>query len=235
MDDDTPVVRYIHLAEVAGHYSMGIFVFPPHAKIPLHDHPGMCVLSRVLYGDLQRMSLDLLPLAEEASDTAALHYNNPHHHSPLYHNNSNSHPHSPLSFPPGTRKARQKHVDYLQAPDVTVLYPLQGNLHEFRAGPHGAAVLDVLLPPYNSSRDCTFYYATPVAAVVTEAKDSNGSRAGEANSNLDARHHVASNPMDAQPHDATTCEERLYYLIPTGQPEDFHCISGQYRDIGSAG
>jgi hypothetical protein len=25
----------------------------------------------------------------------------------------------------------------------------------------------------------------------------------------------------------------FYYIVPTGQPEDFHCISGQYKDIGS--
>lgn len=158
---------------------MGIFVFPPHAKIPLHDHPGMCVLSRVLYGDLERMSLDLM-----AEDTL---------------------PSSFRTYPAGTKRARQKHVDYLQAPQVTVLYPLEGNLHEFKAGPQGAAVLDVLLPPYNSSRDCTFYHASRLQQSMEEDK------------------------MDD--HDG---DEEIYVLIPTGQPEDFHCISGIFRDIGSA-
>jgi hypothetical protein len=151
---------------------MGIFVLPPYAKIPLHDHPDMCVLSRVLYGDLERMSLDLV----------------------AHENNKAS---STISYPPGTKRARQQHVDYLQAPQVTVLYPLEGNLHEFRAGPNGAAVLDVLLPPYNNSRDCTFYHVYPALD-----ESDNG-------------------------------QEVFYYIIPTGQPEDFHCISGQYQDIGS--
>lgn len=48
--------------------------------------------------------------------------------------------------------------DRLQAPDVTVLFPFQGNLHEFMSGADGAAVLDVLVPPYNDDdRDCTYY------------------------------------------------------------------------------
>ena len=42
-------------------YSAGIFVFPPNASMPLHDHSNMIVLSRVLYnfdGDFDRMDVD---------------------------------------------------------------------------------------------------------------------------------------------------------------------------------
>ena len=186
---DSPVVRYIHLAEVPNQYSMGIFVFPPHAKIPLHDHPGMCVLSRVLYGDLQRMSLDLV---DETNETMR--------------QQLQSQSQQPQQYPVGTKRARQKHVDYLEAPQVTVLYPLEGNLHEFQAGPQGAAVLDVLLPPYNNSRDCTFYHA--MASSTTTSR-------------------MEEDKMD-------DADDECYVLIPTGQPEDFHCISGAYQDIGSA-
>jgi len=43
------------------------------------------------------------------------------------------------------------------SPEVTVLYPRKGNVHQFTAGEDGAAVLDVLVPPYDDDRDCTFY------------------------------------------------------------------------------
>lgn len=80
--------------------------------------------SRILYGDLERVRLDLHPTKQ-----------------------------------PGTRREAFLHAtDVLQAPDVTVLFPLEGNLHQFVSGAHGAAVLDVLVPPYNDDdRDCTYY------------------------------------------------------------------------------
>jgi hypothetical protein len=50
---------YLHVAEVPDEYTIGVFVFGPHEQIPLHDHPEMCVLLRILCGDLRRSSLDL--------------------------------------------------------------------------------------------------------------------------------------------------------------------------------
>jgi PCO_ADO len=53
-------------------------------------------------------------------------------------------------------------MDRLQAPDLATLFPYDGNLHQFVSGPHGAAVLDVLIPPYNDNdRDCTYYKILP--------------------------------------------------------------------------
>jgi cysteamine dioxygenase len=187
--EDTNTVRYIHLQEVPDQYSMGIFVFPPHAKIPLHDHPGMCVLSRVLYGSLHRLSLDL---PRNPPQTTTSWWKGPrrsasHHH---HHNNSNV-----------RRIAYQNRIDHLQAPDVTVLYPYEGNLHEFVAGAHGAAVLDVLLPPYDvgHNRDCTFYH-------IQDCEENNYNEGNQS--------------------------PKPVWIVPTGQPEDFHCLSGVYRELG---
>lgn len=124
-------IRYLRIAEHT-EYSAGIFVFPPFARMPLHDHPGMCVLSRLLYGDVQRTQLDL---PEDASSRWP-------------------------SFRLRRRQVAYRHEpDHLQAPACCALYPTQGNLHEFVAGPQGAAMLDVLVPPYDDDddRDCTFY------------------------------------------------------------------------------
>ena len=40
-------VRYQHVAESPGRYSIGVFVLPPGTSLPLHDHPGMTVLSQL--------------------------------------------------------------------------------------------------------------------------------------------------------------------------------------------
>ena len=185
-------VRYLHITEIPDQYSMGVFVFAPHSRIPLHDHPEMCVLSRVLYGDLHRMSLDLarddggtLDTCEEKSKrTSWLRGWWKKMQSPL---------------PEGTKRAYKNRIDHLQAPDVTVLYPYEGNLHEFVAGSDGAAVLDILLPPYDGAnrRDCTFYEMHELTSIQSSSSG-----------------------------------KEPCLVIPTGQPENFHCISGQYRDIG---
>lgn len=199
-------VRYLHIAEVPDQYSIGIFVFAPYSRIPLHDHPEMCVLSRVLYGDLQRVSLDLAreednPLSLESTKGKGYPDKNKRGGSWLGGWRAQMESFR-RKLPKGSKQAFKNHIDYLQAPDVTVLYPYEGNLHEFVAGPDGAAVLDVLLPPYDNvqNRDCTFY----------EIKE----------------------PSSSWP--KTPSGKEPCFIIPTGQPEDFHCISGQYRDLGES-
>lgn len=167
----------------------------------------MCVLSRVLYGDLHRLSLDL-PIPEKPHGVRSW--------LPWSHSWASTHHHwqQPATASSDGRRLvyKKKHaVDRLSAPDCTVLYPFEGNLHEFVAGPCGAAVLDVLLPPYDTDhlRDCTFY----------EIQD--------------------FDPMDGasngcNPH-ATTEHGDPCWVVPTDQPEDFHCISGQYRGMGGSG
>lgn len=182
-------VRYLHIAELAGSYSVGIFVFPPNATIPLHDHPNMCVLSRVLYGDVTKISLDLIrqPDYETAPQSRGSWLSN------LMWPSSSSN-RSMTYSKPNARRALKTETEVLCAPAVTMLYPYEGNLHEFKAGPYGAAVLDVLLPPYDGyERDCTFY----------SIED-----------------------------DVGNSDPRACWIVPTGQPEDFHCLSGEYRNLG---
>jgi plant cysteine oxidase len=194
-------------------YSMGIFIFPPFAKIPLHDHPEMCVLSRVLYGELHRISLDLLrdDITCDNSHSSWTSW------SPTWAPSRKSSSHSQqnqINFPvqpnvPGMKRALRNSNDFLKAPDVTCLYPFEGNLHEFVAGPNGAAVLDVLLPPYDGEheRDCTFYEIREIPAAQQDF----------------FKVKTFVNGIDPT---------RLCWIVPTGQPEDFHCISGQYLDMG---
>jgi len=240
-------VRYLHVYEDPVLFSAGIFVFPPNAKIPLHDHPRMCVLSRVLYGELTLHSYDWLcdtresenvPVASqddrdltvvEASTSETVQPNN-HDTSPSpTKRNSTKESLSNSWFVRATTEllrwgssgrlstaatethaesrvqsqfmngrqgisARKIPVRTIKAPEVAVLYPFEGNVHEFVAGPNGAAVLDVLLPPYDidHDRDCTFFLPE----------------------------------MKAGSKDAC-------YLHPVPQPEDFQCISGMYGDLGA--
>jgi plant cysteine oxidase len=231
------IVRYIHLKEIPDQYSMGIFIFPPHAKIPLHDHPGMCVLSRILYGDIVRLSLDL-PRDSEDNFTKVDYDDQRSHWStwssdfpPFVTSNdqkisaSQKH-HRSMAGIPGAKRAFQNKMDVLRAPEVTCLYPFEGNLHEFVAGPQGAAVLDVLLPPYvaDSERDCNFY-----DIVHDEPNQGNGTAP-----NLYDQHHLSLSSESNRNFDCESGSRGIgCWIVPTGQPENFHCISGRYRGLGT--
>ncbi|CAL9053908.1 unnamed protein product [Musa banksii] len=50
-------ITYIHIHECQD-FSMGVFCFPAGATMPLHDHPGMVVLTKVLYGSVSWNAYD---------------------------------------------------------------------------------------------------------------------------------------------------------------------------------
>ncbi len=134
-------VKYQHLSQGQG-YSMGVFVLPPAGCIPLHSHPGMCVISKLLYGDLRvrsytfsedhETSLSLLAAGGVARALVSEHN---------------------LSAPAtsGSTEARA-------TPTLLSLGPTEGNLHEFTTV-GGCAIFDVLAPPYDDDhgRRCIYY------------------------------------------------------------------------------
>eukprot|EP01018_Ginkgo_biloba_P035086 Gb_07828 [translate_table: standard] len=115
---------------------MGIFCLPTSAVIPLHDHPGMTVLSKVLFGSMHIKAYDWLPPVIT--------------HQYCYSQQSR------------WRLANLKIDTVFTAPcEASVLYPTGGgNIHSF-TGVTSCAVLDVLSPPYSDDRDSTYYRHYP--------------------------------------------------------------------------
>lgn len=134
-------IRYLHIHDEEA-FSIGIFVLPPKAQLPLHDHPGMSVLSRILYGGLTVRSFDFLGDPSEDAQR--------------------------MAEETGCKWAVARNEAILTGPSTTALYPDWGNIHEFTAhDAHGCAIFDILTPPYNASlgRDCTYYCETDASAL----------------------------------------------------------------------
>ncbi|KAK7295337.1 hypothetical protein RJT34_18244 [Clitoria ternatea] len=138
----TPKITYIHIYECEK-FSMGIFCLPPSGVIPLHNHPGMTVFSKLLFGTMHIKSYDWvvdlppeIPTVVKSSETQT----------------------------PDMRLARVKVDADFRAPcDPSILYPADGgNMHCFTAVT-ACAVLDVLGPPYSDpdGRHCTYYHNFP--------------------------------------------------------------------------
>ncbi|KAL8095088.1 plant cysteine oxidase 2-like [Apium graveolens] len=119
-------------------FSLCIFFLPVGAVIPLHNHPGMTVFSKLLLGTMHIKAYDWVDPVDSSSN--------------------DSKPSSKL------RLARLKADNVFTAPcDSSVLYPASGgNIHAFTALTP-CAVLDVLGPPYSKEdgRDGSYYKDSP--------------------------------------------------------------------------
>ncbi|XP_024031638.1 plant cysteine oxidase 2 [Morus notabilis] len=157
----TPAITYLHLHECEN-FSMGIFCLPPSGVIPLHNHPGMTVFSKLLFGTMHIKSYDWV--VDVPSNTSAT---------------VNSSQDTTTS---DVRLAKVKVDSDFTAPcNASILYPADGgNMHCFTAVT-ACAVLDVLGPPYSDpdGRHCTYYHDRPFSdfsvdgvAVPEEEKES---------------------------------------------------------------
>ncbi|KAG5536329.1 hypothetical protein RHGRI_023939 [Rhododendron griersonianum] len=147
---DTFLYRVMILIQLDGYLflflsvQMCIFCFPTSSVIPLHDHPGMTVLSKVLYGSLHVKAYDWVEPEKMQRSMG------------------------PNDSPVRLVKLTVDKV--LTAPcGTSVLYPNRGgNVHCFTAIT-SCAVLDILTPPYQEAagRKCTYYHDYPYSSFTT--------------------------------------------------------------------
>ncbi|KAK5644456.1 hypothetical protein RI129_005756 [Pyrocoelia pectoralis] len=133
-------VTYIDIFEDSN-VSLGIFILKPGMRLPLHDHPQMYGLIKVIAGTIKISSFSL-KIEVQGKQTL---------------------PHTTRMESESV--IAEKNVDVIV--DVNsepcILDPYKGNLHEIESVNGPAAFLDVLAPPYkipitgNGPRICTYY------------------------------------------------------------------------------
>ncbi|PKA57681.1 cysteamine dioxygenase [Apostasia shenzhenica] len=143
-----PTIIYTNVYN-CNNFSMCIFFLPPAAIIPLHNHPGMTVFSKLLLGSMHVKSYDWI----ETSDSN--------------------------KRPPSAKFKLAKLVvdsDFTASCKTSILYPTTGgNIHTFRAIT-SCVLLDILGPPYSKKddRDCAYYKDHPYFHVADGNSESGG-------------------------------------------------------------
>lgn len=153
-----PPVTYMHICETEA-FSMGVFLLRRGACIPLHDHPGMHGLLRVLYGRVRIACFDRMDGVGAASSVS-----------------SSLPPQTDPEGSPLLRAVLRTVVEYTGDSGVCALSPHRDNLHQIEAIDGPVAFMDILAPPYDpdEGRDCHYYQQ-----VVPTEEQQRGARVGD--------------------------------------------------------
>lgn len=154
-------VSYMHICETEV-FSMGVFLLRRGASIPLHDHPGMNGMLKVLYGKVVIRCFDKLERPPDVSEAGE---GGPTPPQSLSSSESPSQSQSQSQCQLSSQQAPawlsvlRSTDEFTEHSGPCLLTPLRDNLHQIEAVEGPAAFLDILAPPYDpdEGRDCHYY------------------------------------------------------------------------------
>lgn len=214
-------VLYVHIMENEI-FSLGIFVLRPGSRIPLHDHPNMFGLVKVIHGNVRCRSFTRVFGNKPMSSF-----------TPLLPRLSKWQINDLIATTP--------HQDTVieAKSEAMLLSPSEGNFHElFTVGNEGAAFVDILAPPYDhflGQRECHFYQEISIPRPISPQngfpQSGGGSNNNSNHSNSESSpidHNDAANNTNYGPKGDERSQQYVY-LIETHQPKDYWCDSAEYR------
>jgi len=140
-------ICHINILESAD-VTISIFIIRKGMNIPLHDHPGMTGLIKVLYGTLKITSYKATDRCLSLEEHTSL---------------------NTISV--------EKLPDVIltpSSPGCQVLTPHIGNFHSVQSIGEDAAMFDILAPPYDENRECNFYRENEHTGVQTNGVEHAG-------------------------------------------------------------
>lgn len=150
-DENNTPVTYVHMWEDST-FSMGLFVLRRGGTLPLHDHPDMYGLIKVLHGQALIKSYSGVAGVEIPEDVKEY--------------IESSYPFTPLVEI--VRPLPDQEVDITTPP--CELSPEKGNFHEIKSVDGPMVFLDILAPPYEENsdqedaRECHYYTDTKLTS-----------------------------------------------------------------------
>ncbi|KAG3053319.1 hypothetical protein PC121_g16863 [Phytophthora cactorum] len=140
---------------------IGIFFMPPNSTIPLHNHPGMSVVTRVLYGAATVTSYDIMSDTEVQRLEAG---------SEIVYEDATFSSDAVNPEKGSVSWARISRQGQFGQETTTWLDPRRFNLHNIQASSDiGCAMLDIMVPPYdNANRDCHHFQVLEEKMVQNE-------------------------------------------------------------------
>lgn len=152
-----------------------IFVLRAGARIPLHDHPGMQVFGRLLFGRMRVISFDLeSPCGTSGTDASdPITGDDPYSKQRSIMEEADPAINGIQRWPPGSLWATACGEQVFgPAPITYSLGPRNGNVHEL-AALEDCAFFDVVTPPYDpqKGRDCTYYEPQRLGKVYDGANE----------------------------------------------------------------
>nr|CAD7589509.1 unnamed protein product [Timema genevievae] len=141
-----PPVTYVEIYE-DDTVTIGIFILRPGARLPLHDHPHMHGILKVISGKLKLQSYTLRNRSQSIGEKKSLL--------------------SRVLRPKSLVAEKHPEVIVDETSGACVLTPVEKNLHEIHSIDGPAAFLDILSPPYDSDvpetaeRSCHYFVEMP--------------------------------------------------------------------------